>query len=181
MEPELSGTADETSFTQNGEGWDDATNHEEITCDHSVHQYMDSYADEFNTSQGCVCETSDGQDTVISVEQESANAFESRVETPTDVISNEDMMAEMCFSPSYICKDLSSVFNHKDSTPVSNREHLRLDSTEETFRFHNCDVSPDLSDEEIPSAVNEAELGYHDLNQDVRLAFQHQQVALHLS
>lgn len=120
-----------------------------------------------DSSQGGTSETQS------SVEE----AFESCVETPVDNLSTEDM-EDVCFSPSYICNDLSSVFNHEDSTPVSNRE---LDSTEETFGCQNCDVSSDLSDEEIPSAVNQAERCHRNHNQDVRLAFQHQQVAFHLS
>lgn len=181
MESESSGMPDDTSFTQNAERWDDVTSHEEMTCDHNVHHAdMDSCSDKFKTSQGSVCETSDNQDVMFSVkeEQESSNAFESRV---VDV-SDEDTEEGMCFSPSFICKDLS-VFNHKNSSPVSNGEHLCLNSTKEAFRYHNRDVLPDLSDEDIPSAVNQEEWCYHDLYQDVCLAFQQleEQVALYLS
>lgn len=139
---------DETSFTQNDEGWDDATSHEEMPSDHN------SYVDYLDTS----CKTFDGRDTMTSFEeeQESGNTFESRVETPTDDVSNEDMIDEMCFNPSYICKDL---FNHKDS----NGELLHLDLT----------ALPGLSDKERCCRDN----------QDVRPAFQQpeEQVALHLS
>lgn len=181
MESESSGMPDDTSFTQNAARWD-VTSHEEMTCDHNVHHAdMDSYGDEFKTSQGRICETIDNRDMMSSVkkEQESSNSFESCVV----VVSDEDVAEGMCFSPSYICKDLSSVFNHKNSSPVSNGEHLRLNSTKETFRFHNRDDLPDLSDEDIPSAVNQEEWCYHDLYQDVCPAFQQpeEQVALHLS
>lgn len=160
MESESSGTPDD------GEGWDDATSHEEMTCNHNDH-HLDSY---FDTSQEAICETFDDRDTMCSDEEEreSSNAIERCLETPTGDVSNEATTEEIYFSPSYVCEDLSSVFSPKDLSPDSIREHLG--SAEDTLRFHNCEV-----DEESPSAE------YCDLIQDVGPASTppEEQVVLH--
>lgn len=146
---------------------------------HSGHS--DSYVDEFNTSQGN-CEIYNDRDATSSVKEE-REAFESPVGMPSDSVSDDETAYEMCFSPSYITEDLSSVFNHKDSSPVSNKEHVHLDSTRGTFTCHNRDVSPVSSDEEIPPGVNLKEWCYRDPNQDVHPAIQQpeEQVSLDLS
>lgn len=64
----------------------------------------------------------------------------------------------------------------EDSSPVLENGN-QVDSTEATFGFSNRDVSMDLSEEEIPSAVGSRR--YQDLYQDVRLALE--QVAVLLS
>lgn len=176
MESESSGMPDNTSFPQNAEGWDEATSLKEMTCDHNVHcSDMNSHGVEFSTSQGGIFETLDDQDTMSSVkeEQKSGNAFESHVETPMD-----DVSYDQHFSPSHVCKELSSTFNHKDLSPVSNGDHLPLESTEETFRFHNRDVFHGLSGEDSPSSVNQEEKCYRGLN-DVHLAFQQPEEQVH--
>lgn len=126
MESESSGLTDDTSFTQNAERCGEAASHEETTYDQNVY-----HSDITN------------RDTVASLEeeQESGKDFESLVVTQTDNEGNEDTSEEMYFSPSHSCKDLDSVFNHKDSSLVSNQEHVELDPTEGMFRF--CDVLTD--------------------------------------
>lgn len=98
----------ESENTQNAEEC-----HERMTCDHDVcHLGMDSYGDELK----------DGvyEAVTSSVEESDSDVL---VEMPADDVSEEDVM-------SHVCEDLSSVFNHMNSS-----------QPEETFTLHDSDVS----------------------------------------
>lgn len=164
MESESSEAPGNLSFTLNSEVLDDTASHEEeMVCDPDFH-HSDSYGDEFNTSQGGVSESFDDQDATSSVEEE-CETFQSHVGMPPDGVGNDETAYEMCFSPSYISEDLSSVFHHKDSSPVSNGEPVHLNPTQGTFTFH-------YREEEIPLGLNPERWCYRDPNQDVHPAIQ---------